>query len=134
MLKSRTEESEVVNNRTFYSHDSSAAFVYLPHLIITYMKGDETSMDNIGIENGTQYYIKNKASNRYLTALGTSNNSNVTLTDWTGNDNQKWTVQYQNNGYYKLIPANATNMVLDTSGGNNADGVEIQLYSPNTGL
>lgn len=128
MLKSRTEGTN--NYRRFASGQNSS---YMPCLKVTYTN-DTTSMDNIGIEDNDEYYIKNKNSMKYLTASGNTSSSNVVQSDWTGNDNQKWTVTYEGDGYYKLSPANATNMVLDTSGGNNTNGANIQLYSPNTGL
>ncbi len=128
MLKSRTEN--IINYRQFAGHQNSS---YVPNLSVTYTT-ETTSMDNIGIEDGEEYYIKNKNSMKYLTASGNTGSSNVMQSDWTGADNQKWTVDYQGNGYYKLTPSNATNMVLDTSGGSNTNGANIQLYSPNNGL
>lgn len=128
MLKARLEEN--VGTYAFASRDNGN---YVPSLNVTYTT-DTTSMDNIGIEDGEEYYIKNKNSMKYLTASGNTSTSNVIQSDWSGAANQKWTVTYDGEGYYKLSPANASNLVLDTSGGNNTNGANIQLYSPNTGL
>lgn len=129
MLKSRVESS--VSCRAFSSRQGNST--YLPRLSVTYVT-DTTSMVNIGIEDNAYYYIKNKNSNLYLTATGTTDYSNVTQTTWTGANSQKWKVIPQGNGHYKLSPRSATGMVLDTYGGSDTDGANIQIMSPNTGL
>ena len=131
MLKSRLEGAGGMVSRTFFSSETSSS--YPPHLSITYVE-EETSMENIGIEDGTQYYIKNKNSGKYLMAMGTAANLDVMHTDWTGNANQQRTVQYQNNGYYKLIPGNASNLVLGTNYGTSVSGLAFQLRFPSTNL
>ncbi len=128
MLKSRVESG--VSCRAFASREYST---YLPNLSVTYTT-DTDSMENIGIEDNAYYYIKNKNSNLYLTATGTTNYSNVTQTVWTGAASQKWKVKPQGDGHYKLSPLSATNMVLDTNGGSDTNGANIQIMSPNTGL
>ena len=131
MLKSRTEDSGTVNNRTFYSHDSSTDFEFLPHLSITYVE-DETSMANIGVENGSQYYIKNKNSGLYLTSTGSNGYYYATQVPWSGANSQKWTVQCDNDGCYKLIPQNATNQVLSVCDNDDNDREGIELAYPNS--
>jgi len=128
MLKSRVE-----TGLNFHAFRSREYVNNPPQLSVTYVT-DTTSMENIGIRNNGIYYVKNKNSNLYLTATGTADYSNVTQTTWTGVNAQKWQVKSQGNGYFKLVPRSATGMVLDTNGGNNTDGANIQIHSANTGL
>ena len=128
VLKSRLESWGGINARRFYSRESS---VIPPHLSITYT-ADLISMDNIGIENNSQYYIKNKNSGLYLTSTGYSGYYYATQVPWSGANSQKWTVQCDSDGYYKLIPQNATNQVLSVCDNDDNDRKGIELAYPNS--
>lgn len=120
VIKSRNEDS--ISCRAFGSSEYSS---YLPHLTITYNASPDT-MENIGIVDNAQYYIKNKKSLHYLTANGTGDNASITQSAWTGANNQKWTLVPYDEEYYKLKPANATSKVLDT-----ASNDYMRLYTSN---
>lgn len=126
MLKSRVTTN--VNCRAFGSSEYSA---YLPQLTITYST-ETQSMDNVGIVNGAQYYIKNKHSNLYLTANGTAVGSAVLQKTWSGLAAQKWTVESTGTGYYYLRPNNASGKVLDNSESTNENNLPMVITSRTT--
>ena len=104
---------------------------YLPSLLITYTSESEVT-EGLGLVNQRQYYIKNKRSELYMTNSGNFDEANVYQSTFTGNTNQKWTIEYQGNGYYYIVPANATSRVLDvycgpTSPTGNIDTANVQL-------
>lgn len=127
------------NWKAFASKEYSA---YLPSLVVTYIDDDNDNEDDevlegIGLDSGAQYYIKNKRSDLYLTNNGDFNESNIYQSDYTGNANQKWSIYYQDNGYYKIAPANS-DRYIDVYGGSNhpsgnMNGSNIQLYQSNNG-
>lgn len=127
MVKSRVESEG--NCRTFANYE----YIYMPYFTITYST-DTYSMDNIGVVDNAEYYIKNKHSMLYLTAGGSSNGSTVTQKSWTGADAQKWKVTPQDSGYYKLSPANAPQKVLDNRDSSSAGNVPMRIAgsSPST--
>ena len=83
--------------------------------------------DLVGLENGKIYYIKNVASGGYLTALGTTNLSNVSSLSQGYNSNQQWKVVRTSDGTYSFLPQHIAlqNMALDVTGTN----VDIYSYS-----
>ena len=127
MVKSRVESEG--NCRTFANYE----YIYMPYFIITYSTETE-NMDNIGITNYAEYYIKNKHSLLYLTANGTTDGSNVTQKSWSGAANQKWRVKTLGNGYYKLYPANAPNKVLDNCEGSSAGNVAMEIATSSAAI
>lgn len=123
MVRSRVEDG--VNCRAFASREYNSS-AYMPRLTVTYSTETE-SMDNIGIVQYAEYYIKNKHSMLYLTANGTTDGSSIKQKPWTGSDNQKWRVKIHTNGYYKLYPANAPQKVLESIDGVNTNDTAMQL-------
>lgn len=111
---------EQLNSSTTYRRFASIennTYDYLPQFTLTYTP-DTASLDNVGIENNTLYYIKNKGSAvvwepRYLTAPSSASDY-VTQTSFTGASNQKWKVVSKGNGYYTLCPQNQPTKVLYT--------------------
>lgn len=130
MVKSRVEDG--VNCRAFAAREYNSS-AYMPRLTITYSTETE-SMDNIGITNYAEYYIKNKHSMLYLTANGSANGSTVTQKSFTGAAKQKWKVKTQSNGYYKLYPANAPDKVLDNCEGSSANNVAMKITTTGTSI
>ncbi len=131
MIKSRIEGE--VSCRALATREYS---IYVPVLSVTYTT-DTTSMDNIGIVDGGEYYIQNKQSGYYLTAEGTANYSNVIQRNFNSeNLGQKWKVERvgalsgeEEADYYRLIPMSSINadvsIVLDVAG--NADGADVRM-------
>lgn len=123
MVMSRVESE--VNCRAFASREYGS---YIPRLSITYST-ETQSMDNIGITDGAEYYIKNKNSMLYLTASGSAAGSSIVQKPWTGASKQKWKVEFQDN-YYVIHPGNAPKKVLDAVDGSNTNNTAMQVASP----
>ena len=122
MLKSRTENT--VKCRAFASSEYSA---YLPQFSVTYST-EVASMDNIGISDGTTYYLKNKNCGLYLTVLGTTSGTIPQQKAFTGNTNQQWLVSLSEDGeYYRLVPLSAPSMSLSIPGGSQYDGAYAEI-------
>lgn len=65
------------------------------------------------IDDG-QYYIRNNNSGKYLDVANSgSSGANVTQWDFHSGMNQKWSINYLNNGYYVIKPAHNNNLALD---------------------
>lgn len=123
MIKSRVETN--TSCRAFASREYGD---YIPRLIITYST-ESRSMDNIGIKNRTEYYIKNKESNLYLTASGTTVGSSIVQRTWTGSATQKWTVEASGTGYFRLCPSNNLDIALGTRDNSSAGNIPMQIVS-----
>jgi aryl-phospho-beta-D-glucosidase BglC (GH1 family) len=78
-----------------------------------------------------QYSIIGAQSAKALdvTAKGKTNGTNVEIWTYLGGNNQKWTITATSGGYYRLTPANATNMCLDVSAVSTADGANVQIWT-----
>lgn len=99
-----------------------------------------SEQSNIG---GQLFYIKNAYSGRYLDVSGgvAENGNNVQQYEFNGTDSQKWYAFYQGDGLYQFgalvgsTVSNGTryyNYALDINGGTDGNGVNIQIWSPNT--
>ncbi len=86
-------------------------------------------------ENGKIYYIKNKNSGMYLTVSGDSsaNGANVCQSTGTGSLGQRWVLEQNANGTFRLHPA--TDMTggvsLDVTYGSTDGGTNIQIWENN---
>jgi len=86
--------------------------------------------------SGNIYYIKNKNSGLYLTVEGDSaaNGANVIQATGTGSLGQRWILEKNSNGTFRLHPA--TDMTggvsLDLAYGNTAGGTNIQIWANNS--
>ena len=87
-------------------------------------------------ETGNIYYIKNKNSGLYLTVEGdsASNGANVVQATGTGSVGQRWILEKNSNGTYRIHPA--TDMTggvsLDVANGSTSNGANIQIWSNNS--
>lgn len=57
----------------------------------------------------------------------TSNGGNVSLSQYTGNDRQKWSISKCSNGYYRISPMSNSSYNISAS------GTAVQMQSPQTG-
>ncbi|MBQ9518902.1 MAG: RICIN domain-containing protein [Firmicutes bacterium] len=86
--------------------------------------------------SGNIYYIKNKNSGLYLTVQGDSksNGANVIQATGTGSLGQRWILEKNSNGTFRLHPA--TDMTggvsLDVAYGSKDNGANIQIYQNNS--
>ncbi len=87
-------------------------------------------------ETGNIYYIKNKNSGLYLTVEGdsASNGANVVQATGTGSVGQRWILEKNSNGTYRIHPA--TDMTggvsLDVANGSTANSANIQIWENNS--
>lgn len=81
------------------------------------------------IENIDKTYCKivAKHSNKVLTV---QNNNNVVQTTYSGNDNQKWSFEIVENGYYK-IKSKSTGLYLDVYANRTENGTNVRVYEEN---
>lgn len=117
----------------FGSEENSS---YMPYLMVSYVNEEEVS-EGLGLTNWKSYYIKNKRSGLYLTTSGDYDEANIYQSNFTGSSNQKWTLKYQGDGYYKIHPENSDRLI-DIYGGSeypsgNMNDTNIQLYQNNGG-
>lgn len=92
----------------------------------------QTSTPPLG--NGILYYIKCKASNKYLDVAGGAdkNGTSVQQYDFNGTASQKWYVVDDGNGYYNLQSAcGSGSRVLDVAAGSSANNAKLDLYEAN---
>lgn len=107
-----------------------------PCLVIVYVN-DTVELDLSIPNDNNQFYIKNKRSGLYLTALSTTTDENVYQADFDGSANQKWELESLGSGYYKIKLA-GTNYVLDVYWGStaptgNTNGANIQTFGSGSG-
>lgn len=95
------------------------------------------SLDNVNQQvyeieaiDNTYYKIIARNSNKVLTA--TSNN-NVVQTTYNEEDNQQWSFEIAENGYYK-IKSKSTDLYMDVNGNGTANGTNIGLYAANDSI
>ena len=86
-------------------------------------------------ESGKCYYLKNKNSGMYLTVENdsASNAANVIQSKGTGSRGQKWILEQNSSGSYRLHPATdmSGGMSLDVAYGSSKDATNVQIYSNN---
>lgn len=96
---------------------------------------EHASAAGVTPENGKIYYIKNKNSGMYLTVQGDSsaNGANVCQATGTGSLGQRWILEQNANGTFRLHPA--TDMTggvsLDVTYGSTEGGTNIQIWENN---
>lgn len=97
--------------------------------------GEQVHAAAVAPESGKIYYIKNKNSGMYLTVEGDSsaNGANVCQKTGTGSLGQRWVLEKNANGSFRLHPA--TDMTggvsLDVTYGNVEGGTNIQIWENN---
>ncbi len=97
--------------------------------------GEQVQAAAVAPESGKIYYIKNKNSGMYLTVEGDSsaNGANVCQKTGTGSLGQRWVLEKNANGTFRLHPA--TDMTggvsLDVTYGNVEGGTNIQIWENN---
>ena len=84
------------------------------------------------LENGVYTIYSALGSNMVLDIDGGSENSGANLQLWTKSnvDQQKFKIEYLNNGYYKIISLKS-NKVLDVANGSNQNGANVWQYQAN---
>lgn len=86
-------------------------------------------------ESGSVYYLKNKNSGLYLTVENdsTTNGANVIQSKGTGSRGQKWILEQNSSGTYRLHPATDTSggLSLDVANGSSKNSANVQIYSNN---
>ena len=86
-------------------------------------------------ESGNIYYIKNKNSGLYLTVENDSASAgaNVCQATGTGSLGQRWILEQNSNGTYRLHPATdmTGGLSLDLANGSLAGGANIQIWTNN---
>lgn len=83
------------------------------------------------VEDGKVYYIRSKRDGKYLAVSDGGEGTNVVESDYYEWDYLKWKAVSAGDGYYFLMPQHATDMGLDTTGGENNEGTNIQIYTKN---
>ena len=75
------------------------------------------------------YYIKNPATQKYLTVEGNKADgwNSVVISSGTGVDGQKWYVTNRNDGYVTLT-SKLGNIMMDVANGEDVDGANIGTY------
>lgn len=97
---------------------------------------ERASAAGVAPESGKIYYIKNKNSGMYLTVQGdsSSNGANVCQATGTGSLGQRWILERNTNGTFRLHPA--TDMTggisLDVANGSTSGGTNIQIWQNNS--
>lgn len=86
-------------------------------------------------ENGNIYYIKNMNSGMYLTVDGDSSDSgaNVIQSKGTGSLGQRWILEENSDGSYRLHPATdmTGGLSLDITNGSPYGGANVQIWANN---
>ena len=81
------------------------------------------------IDDG-QYYIRNNNSGKYLDVANSgSSGANVNQWDFHSGKNQKWSINYLNNGYYVIQPAHNNNLALDVYNNYDYNGSNIDVQT-----
>ena len=103
--------------------------VSMPYLAVTYDGNFPTAHPDDGV-----YMIKNKNSGKYLDVEygGTANETNVSQHAYNGADNQKWYLEFLNDGMYSIRPLHAPAMALNVYYGGSANNTNVQIYTFNT--
>lgn len=70
-----------------------------------------------------EYFIKNKQTGKCMTYI----DGVLSYTDFTSNDNQKWSVVHHSNGNYTISPKNDTSMYFDVVNASGNSGAVVQI-------
>ena len=79
------------------------------------------------------YYIKNVMTDKYLDVDSgiAENNRNVQVYDYNGSAAQKWKIEKQSDGSYKIMSALNEHYNLDVTNGADTVGTNVQIYGSN---
>ncbi len=87
------------------------------------------------IENNGIYYIKNRRTGKYLTAAGTTANSNVFQGNFTGSTLQQFKLvrrEISPYAYYNIVSVANTSLRLDVHNAYDTNGTNIKLFTETT--
>lgn len=86
----------------------------------------------VELETGI-YNIKNLMTDKYLTVDGgiAENNRNVLTSDYNGSTSQKWKIERQADGTYKIMTDLHNHYNLDVTNGVDAVGTNVQICGSN---
>lgn len=90
----------------------------MSNLIESEMEWVFEKVDDRARDKYTSYYLRDIQTDLYLTVLGTSNGSQLSLTEFTGKENQRFKKYYLNNGDgfgYYYVPMLKTDMAVELS-------------------
>lgn len=87
-----------------------------------------------GLVNGKTYFINSKLNSKCLDIAYWSKEAGANIQQWDylKQDNQKWILQQQSNGYYK-IKSLYSGKVLDVSYASKSAGANVQVWDDNGG-
>ena len=116
--------------RIITTHDKCLNAVEVNGYNITQQVCNNSDVAKWVIEDATNgyYYIKNVASQKYISATGDNNGNHVEEANFTGNDNQQWQIIENSNCKFN-ITAKTSGKCLDLKSGSSADGTHFQLWS-----
>ena len=116
--------------RIITTHDKCLNAVEANGYNITQQVCNNSDVAKWVIEDATNgyYYIKNVASQKYISATGDNNGNHVEEANFTGNDNQQWQIIENSNCKFN-ITAKTSGKCLDLKSGSSADGTHFQLWS-----
>lgn len=81
--------------------------------------------------SGSTYRIKNAYSGKYVGAVGTSNDANVTQQPSSSSDAQKWRARIADGGGVMFVNVATSNLTLDIAGGKTANGTNVRVHKAN---
>ena len=126
-----SDEATASKVKCFRTKEYAAAHngVSMPYLAVTYDGNFPAAHPDDGV-----YMIKNKNSGKYLDVEygGTANETNVSQHAYNGADNQKWYLEFLNDGMYSIRPLHAPAMALNVYYGGSANNTNVQIYTFNT--
>ena len=102
--------------------------VFVTTLCLRQLNVSADTTDVLGINNGSQYYIRNKATGQYLDVQKAedSNGTNVIVYNFKGESNQKWKLERISSSTYKFETlCSSAGRVLDITGTN----IDIWKYT-----
>lgn len=95
----------------------------------------EVDAASSSIVNNGIYYIKNRRTGKYLTAAGTSANSNIYQGDYTGSTLQQFKLvrkEVSTYTYYNIVSVANTSLILDVNNAYDTNGTNIKLFTETT--
>lgn len=101
-------------------------FTVLPNLYASDLK--ETNPNNNIIEDGT-YYIKNLKTYKYMQSSEKKDSQNIEQNEFSGSDNQKWTIKNIGNGYITIQSNLSEKKMISVNNGSKEDNANIELSS-----
>ena len=125
-----SDEATASKVKCFRTKEYAAAHngVSMPYLAVTYDGNLPAAHPDDGV-----YMIKNKNSGKYLDVDygGTANETNVSQHAYNGADNQKWYLEFLNDGLYSVRPLHAPAKALNVYNAGTANNTNVQIYSFN---